>query len=79
MRVGQRSYIPGVGYIRVDAVDQVCLEELTDQDAIPDGFATAVALRAEIASIYGDKLEAGYQAFRVVFHILEEAEAMPDS
>jgi hypothetical protein len=72
MRSGQRSYIPGAGYIRIDQVDEVRLEDLTDADAIPDGFATADALRAEINTIYGDKLAAGYKAFRVVFHLSEE-------
>ena len=72
MRAGQRSYIPGAGYIRIDQVEQVRLEELTDEDAIPDGFATADALRTEINEIYAEKVAAGYQAFRVVFHLLEE-------
>ena len=39
MRAGQRSYIPGVGYIRVTAVDEVRLEALSDDDARPDGLA----------------------------------------
>ncbi len=72
MRAGQRSYIPGVGYIRIDQVEQVLLEELTDEDAIPDGFATADALRTEINEIYAEKVAAGYHAFRVVFYLLEE-------
>ncbi len=70
MKAGQRSYIPGVGYIRIETVEQVCLEQLTDDDAIPDGFTTADALRAELASLYSEKIAAGYEAFRVVFHIL---------
>jgi len=72
MRAGQRSYIPGAGYIRIDQVEQVRLEELTDEDAIPDGFATADALRTEINEIYAEKIAAGHQAYRVVFHLLEE-------
>ena len=71
-RAGQKSYIPGAGYIRVDAVDQVQIDELTDADAVPDGFATADALRAELQEIYGDKIAAGYQAYRVVFHLAPE-------
>ena len=71
MRDGQRSYIPGIGYIRIDRVEQVRLDELTDEDALPDGFETADALRAEISSIYAEKLAGGHQAFRVVFHVLE--------
>lgn len=71
-RSGQRSYIPGAGYIRVDTVEQVQLDQLTDEDAIPDGFATADALRAELQEIYGDKIAAGYQAYRVIFHLAPE-------
>ena len=40
MRAGQRSYIPGAGYIRIDAVEEVQLADLTDDDARPDGFPT---------------------------------------
>ncbi len=72
MKSGQRSYIPGIGYIRVTVVEAVEIDHLTDADAHPDGFATAEALREELNSIYGDKLEAGYQAFRVAFHRLDE-------
>ena len=72
MRNGQRSYIPGIGAIRIDRVEHVEIEELTDDDAIPDGFPTAEALRSELSSIYGEKLEAGYQAYRIVFHIGEK-------
>lgn len=72
MRAGQRSYIPGVGYIRIEQVETVELDQLTDADAVPDGFETADALRAEIQSIYADKLSKGYEAFRVVFRVLDE-------
>ncbi|MBN1394126.1 MAG: ASCH domain-containing protein [Pirellulales bacterium] len=67
MRAGQRSYIPGVGYIRIMAVDAVELDQLSDADARPDGFPTADALREEIAQLYLEQLEAGYRAYRVVF------------
>ncbi len=75
MREGQKSFIPGIGRIRIDRVEQVCLEDLTDADAVPDGFETADALRTELHSIYAEKLAEGYQAFRVVFHVLEEADS----
>jgi hypothetical protein len=74
MRAGQRSYTPGVGYIRIDAVEPVELAALTDADARPDGFDTADALRAEIEALYAAKLAAGYQAFRIQFHILPPEE-----
>lgn len=70
MRTGQRSYIPGVGYIRITAVDEVCLEQLTDADARPDGFETAEQLRAEIAQLYSQQLADGYQAYRICFELL---------
>ena len=67
MRAGQRSYIPGVGYIRISAVDEVELAQLTDADARPDGFDSADQLRAEIAQLYPQQLAAGYRAYRIVF------------
>lgn len=72
MRGGQRSFIPGIGAIRIDRVEQVAIDDLTDEDAIPDGFATAGDLRDELTTIYGEKLAEGYQAYRVVFHLGEE-------
>jgi hypothetical protein len=72
MKAGQRSYIPGIGYIRVTLVEKVELAELTDDDAVPDGFETADALRAEIENLYADKLAEGYQAYRIVFDLLPD-------
>lgn len=71
MRDGQRSYIPGAGYITVDRVEQVQIADLTDADAICDGFSTAAALRAELNTLYADKIAAGYKSYRVVFHLQE--------
>lgn len=72
MRGGQRSYIPGVGRIRLTAVEEVDLDALSDADARPDGFPTAVALREEIGRLYPEQLAAGYRAYRVAF-VLEPA------
>ncbi len=72
MRSGQRSYIPGIGPIRITSVEQVSIESLTDADAIPDGFPTADALREELRTLYGDKLNNGHSAFRVVFEVATE-------
>jgi hypothetical protein len=74
MRAGQRSYIPGVGYIRIATVSPVRLADLTDADALPDGFATAEALRAEVARLYPDQLVRGYQAFRITFQRVDAAD-----
>ena len=78
MRAGQRSYIPGVGHIRVTAVEPVQIEELTDADAIPDGFESASALQQELRTIYGEKLAAGHKAFRIVFERAAEDGQAPE-
>jgi hypothetical protein len=67
MSAGQRSYIPGVGYIRIEAVDHVPLDQLTDEDARLDGFPTADALRAEIDAIYSQYPDRGQRPFRIRF------------
>ena len=72
MKAGQRSYIPGVGYIRVTGVERVELKSLRDEDALPDGFETADELRAELARLYPKQLSEGHAAYRVVFHVLDE-------
>ncbi len=72
MRAGQRSYIPGVGPIRVTLVEEVDLERLSDADARPDGFASADQLRLEIARLYPRQLAAGYRAYRIVFEVARE-------
>jgi hypothetical protein len=72
MRTGQRSYIPGVGHIRITLVEPVEIESLTDADAIPDGFSTAAALQHELRTIYGDKLAQGHKAFRIAFECVKE-------
>ena len=43
MKAGQRSYIPGAGYIRVLGVDQIALSALSDVDAQPDNHSPTVA------------------------------------
>jgi hypothetical protein len=70
VRAGQRSYVPGVGPIRITAVDEIQIDQLTDDDARPDGFETADQLRAEVAKIYPDQLAGGYRAYRIVFALI---------
>ena len=71
MRPGQRSYIPGAGYIRVEAVDEVPLDQLTDDDARRDGFESAALLRAEIKRLYPDLEAKGtHRPYRIRFVLL---------
>ena len=69
MRSGQRSYVPGVGAILVETVEPVALEQLTDADALPDGFSSAAELRQELEMLYAAELAAGHQAYRVRFSL----------
>lgn len=73
MKPGQQSYVPGVGYIRIETVDPVELHALTDEDARPDGFPTADALRAEIAALYAKYPNRDQQAFRIRFAVLDSS------
>ena len=73
MRAGQRSYIPGAGHIRLTAVEEVDLSQLTDADARPDGFQSGGQLRAEIVRLYPRELAVGYRAYRVVFTLEPES------
>jgi hypothetical protein len=79
MRPGQRSYIPGAGYIRLTKVEEVQIDALTDDDARPDGFDTADQLRREIARLYPRQLANGYRAYRVVFNLLPPEEQVKKS
>ena len=79
MRAGQRSYIPGAGYIRLTKVEEVQLEALTDDDARPDGFETADQLRGEILRLYPRQLADGYRAYRIVFTLLPQEEQVKKS
>jgi hypothetical protein len=71
VRAGQRSYVPGAGPIRITAVDEIQLDQLTDDDARPDGFTTADQLRAEVARLYPDQLAGGCRAYRVRFRLID--------
>lgn len=74
MKAGQRSYIPGVGYITISEVQEVELNALTDSDAVLDGFATADDLREELRSIYAESLLPGLRPFRIRFLVFSPVE-----
>lgn len=74
-RTGQLSYVPGVGYIRITDAARIRLEDLTDEDARLDGFPSAASLLDEIRTLYADRLNDGYQAFRLRFVRISDEEA----
>ena len=69
MKAGQRSYITGIGYVRIDSVERVELDQLTDADAIPDGFPSADALRAELCILYDADALARLKAYIIRFSV----------
>ena len=69
MRSGQRSYVPGVGAILIEAVEPISLDELTDRDAELDGFPSVSTLRQELAELYLAQAAEGQQFYRVRFSL----------
>lgn len=74
MKPGQRSYIPGVGYIAIVSVEPVELAQLTDADAVLDGFPTAELLRKEIRSLYAADVRKKFTPFRIRFSVYPHRE-----
>lgn len=72
VRAGQISYTPGVGRIRITAIEEIRLEDLSNDDAIRDGFASAVDLVTEIRQMYAERLEKGYRIFKIGFEVAEQ-------
>lgn len=70
MKSGQRSYIPGAGYILITDVRRIQLDQLTDEDARPDGFDSADQLRTELRRLYTGESADEYQAYKIVFKLL---------
>jgi len=65
--------VPGLGRIRVTAFEPVRLADLTEEDAVLDGFASRAALLEELRSLYGERLES-IPCFRIrFFYPLEES------
>ena len=74
MKPGQRSYIPGVGYIAITSIERVELDQLTDADAVLDGFPTADALRAELCDLYGADMLARRKLYIIRFSVYPSSE-----
>ncbi len=68
----QKNFIPGVGPIFIDEVEEVCFEDLTDADAIPDGFDSLAKLKTELENIYGENPDG--KLYRIRFHLLAPSE-----
>ena len=74
MKVGQKSYIAGVGYIRIDSTERVELASLTDADAVLDGFVSADALLSELRDLYGVDVLAKLTPYKIRFSVYPPSE-----
>ena len=52
VRPGEVHTVPGLGKLRIEAVQDVELSSLTDADAAADGFASVADLRAALEKMY---------------------------
>jgi hypothetical protein len=66
MRAGQIEFVPGLGRVRVTAFEAVRPEDLTEDDARLDGFASRAALLEELRALYGERLTT-IPCFRIRF------------
>jgi hypothetical protein len=69
LKTGDRVYAPGIGYLIMDAVDQMEWNALTQADAIADGFASLSDLDRAIRQIYPNLQGDGKSWFRLKFHL----------
>ena len=69
MRAGQKSYIAGIGYVRIDSIERIELASLTDADAMLDGFPSADELRSELCALYGADVLAKLRTYKIRFSV----------
>lgn len=69
MKPGQRSYVPGVGYIAIVSVEPVELSDLSDADAVLDGFPSADLLRKEIRTLYTAEKQKSLSPYKIRFSV----------
>lgn len=72
VRAQSNTLIPGLGYVRIEAVRPVSLEELTERDAQADGFATLADLHAALGELYSSDSRTGRTLYHVHFTYLPE-------
>ena len=71
VRERQRAFAPGIGWLIIEAVEQIAILELTPADAQSDGFASKAEMIASLRDLYPDPKRDGKQWFRVRFRLDE--------
>jgi hypothetical protein len=67
VHAGRDAYVPGFGWLVIEAVEPIELAQLSDADAVADGFASLSALLAALKELYPDQADDGKRWFRVRF------------
>jgi hypothetical protein len=68
---GGNSYAPGLGWLRIEGVEQVELSHLGEEDARSDGFDSHASMLRMLNQLYPDHLSDGKQWFRIAFTMHE--------
>ena len=68
---GRRAFSPGLGWLAIEAVEQIDLGALDDTDAQADGFDSLPVLLAVLRDLYPDSENDGKRWFRVRFSFEE--------
>jgi hypothetical protein len=67
IKAGARARAPGIGWLNILSCEKIDLKDLTEADAIADGFASLKDLLKTLAQIYPNCASDGRHWFRVVF------------
>ena len=73
VRAGERAWSPGLGWLAIEAVEIIELENLTEADAHADGFETMAALLNVLIALYPEQSNDGKHWFRIIFSLTERA------
>jgi hypothetical protein len=67
LRAGQRAFSPGIGWLKIEAVDPIDLARLREDDAKADGFENLAEMKRMLRQLYPNQARDGRQWFRVAF------------
>ena len=71
LQVGKRAFSPGLGWLAIESVDVVQLDDLGDADAQEDGFVTAQEIKRLLHELYPCHATDQKRWFRIRFHLHE--------
>jgi hypothetical protein len=67
LHAGDRARVMGLGWLNILSCEKIALKDLTEADALADGFKSLKDLQKTLAQIYPNCANDGRQWFRVVF------------